>query len=95
MHRLSAQALYQFGRRAAENASAGTDHGTAAPLFVLGKGVRGGVYGDPPDLGALDNGNLRFGTDFRSVYSTVLENWLQADPTPILGQRFPAIRFIA
>jgi uncharacterized protein (DUF1501 family) len=85
----------EFGRRAAENASAGTDHGTAAPLFVFGKGVKGGVYGDPADLGKLDNGNLRFGTDFRSVYATVLENWLQADSTAILGQRFQPVGFLS
>src|SRR5262249_49812486 len=85
----------EFGRRAAENANAGTDHGTAARLFVFGKGVKSGVYGDPPDLGKLDNGNLRFGTDFRSVYATVLEHWLQADSTAILGQRFQAVGFLS
>jgi uncharacterized protein (DUF1501 family) len=85
----------EFGRRAAENASAGTDHGTAAPLFVFGKVVRGGMYGDPPDLGKLDNGNLQFGTDFRSVYATVLENWLQADSTAILGQHFAPVGFLS
>lgn len=84
----------EFGRRAAENASAGTDHGTAAPLFVVGTNVKGGIYGDPPDLGNLDNGNLRFGNDFRSVYATVLENWLQADSTSILGQRFSKLGFV-
>jgi uncharacterized protein (DUF1501 family) len=81
----------EFGRRAAENASSGTDHGTAAPLFVLGSGVKGGIVGDAPDLGNLDNGNLRFMTDFRSVYATVLEGWLQADSTSILGQRFATL----
>jgi uncharacterized protein (DUF1501 family) len=81
----------EFGRRAGENASAGTDHGTAAPLFVLGTGVKGGIVGDPPDLGNLDNGNLRFATDFRSIYATVLEDWLQADSTTILGQRFAKV----
>ncbi len=75
----------EFGRRAAENANRGTDHGTAAPLFVVGKGVKGGIYGDPPDLANLDNGNLRFRTDFRSVYATVLDGWLQADASAILG----------
>ena len=84
----------EFGRRAAENASAGTDHGTAAPLFVVGQGVRRGIYGDPPDLGNLDNGNLRFTNDFRSVYATVLESWLQADSTAILGQKFSTLPFI-
>jgi uncharacterized protein (DUF1501 family) len=84
----------EFGRRAGENASAGTDHGTAAPLFVVGNGIKGGLYGDPPDLGNLDNGNLRFSTDFRSVYATVLEGWLQADSTAILGQQFSKVGFL-
>jgi len=84
----------EFGRRAAENASAGTDHGTAAPLFVVGQGVKKGIYGDPPSLTNLDNGNLRFGTDFRSIYATVLEGWLQADSSTILGQTFARVPFI-
>ncbi len=82
----------EFGRRVAENGSRGTDHGTAAPLFLLGGRVRGGVYGAPPDLGRLDpNGNLRFETDFRSVYATVLEKWLGADAEAALGRRFPLL----
>ncbi len=76
----------EFGRRVEENASAGTDHGTAAPLFVLGNAVQGGVYGEPPDLTALDaNGNLVFTTDFRSVYATVLDRWLGAPARAVLG----------
>ncbi|HET9980254.1 MAG TPA: DUF1501 domain-containing protein, partial [Ktedonobacterales bacterium] len=76
----------EFGRRVEENASAGTDHGTAAPLFVLGAAVQGGVYGEPPDLTALDaNGNLVFTTDFRSVYATVLDRWLGAPASAVLG----------
>ncbi len=81
----------EFGRRAAENASLGTDHGTAAPLFLLGGRVCGGLYGDPPDLGNLDNGNLRYSTDFRSVYATVLEGWLGADSSAILGSRYDTL----
>ena len=81
----------EFGRRAQENASAGTDHGTAAPLFLVGSGVRGGLYGDPPDLADLDQGNLRHSVDFRSVYATVIERWLQADATPILGGTYPTL----
>jgi len=84
----------EFGRRAAENASAGTDHGTAAPLFVVGSGVKKGIYGDPPSLSNLDNGNLRFATDFRSIYATVLDGWLQADSATILGQTFSKVPFI-
>lgn len=78
----------EFGRRVAENSSGGTDHGTAAPLFVLGGGVKGGVYGEPPNLTDLDYGNLKFAVDYRSVYATVLERWLEADSTAVLGQTF-------
>ncbi|HET7038117.1 MAG TPA: DUF1501 domain-containing protein [Thermomicrobiaceae bacterium] len=81
----------EFGRRVAENTSGGTDHGTAAPLFVLGGAVKGGLYGQPPDLQHLDDGNLRFAVDFRSVYASVLEQWLQADASAVLGQKFDQI----
>jgi uncharacterized protein (DUF1501 family) len=75
----------EFGRRAQENASAGTDHGTSAPLFVAGDGVKGGVYGDPPNLGSLDsNGNLAFQTDFRQVYATMLEGWLKVPADTVI-----------
>jgi len=62
----------EFGRRAAENGSLGTDHGAAAPLFVLGSGVRPGLHGEPPDLGALVDGDVPATTDFRSVYAALL-----------------------
>ncbi len=79
----------EFGRRVEENASAGTDHGTAAPLFVLGNSVQGGIYGEPPDLTRLDPyGNLQFTTDFRAVYATVLDRWLGAPSAAILGGSF-------
>jgi uncharacterized protein (DUF1501 family) len=81
----------EFGRRAQQNASNGTDHGTAAPLFLVGSGVKGGLYGDAPDLNNLDNGNLRHSIDFRSVYATVIERWLQADSKTILGGTYPTL----
>lgn len=69
----------EFGRRAAENASRGTDHGTAAPHFFAGGAVRGGVYGTMPSLGDLDaNGDLKFTTDFRDLYHTVQQEWFHA-----------------
>jgi uncharacterized protein (DUF1501 family) len=74
----------EFGRRPGENASRGTDHGSAAPLFVIGGGVQGGVYGSAPDLTNLDNGNLKVQQDFRQVYAALLQNWLGFDPTDIL-----------
>ena len=79
----------EFGRRVKENGSGGTDHGTAAPLFVIGDGVKGGLVGDQPSLTRLDsNGDLVFGIDFRSVYSTVLGKWLGVDGQEVLGQKF-------
>jgi uncharacterized protein (DUF1501 family) len=75
----------EFGRRVTSNASNGTDHGSAAPMFILGTPVTGGFYGERPDLGNLDNGNLRFTTDFRTVYATILEQWLGAPAEAILG----------
>jgi uncharacterized protein (DUF1501 family) len=78
----------EFGRRVAENGSRGTDHGTAAPVFVIGGGVKGGIYGEHPSLDALDNGNLAYTTDFRSIYATVLEKWLQRPASPIVGSGF-------
>ncbi len=74
----------EFGRRPAENASRGTDHGSAAPLFVLGGGVKGGIYGDTPSLTDLDNGNLKVQQDFRQVYAAMLQNWLGFDPADVL-----------
>jgi uncharacterized protein (DUF1501 family) len=85
----------EFGRRVKENAQNGTDHGSAGPMFVLGNKVKGGFYGEPPDLKNLDNGNLRFTTDFRSVYGTLLEGWLQSPSEEILGGRFPRLGFLA
>lgn len=85
-------AFSEFGRRVEENASRGTDHGTAGPLFLCGPAVRGGLAGQRPDLARLDsNGDLVFTTDFRSVYATVLQSWLGADPKKILPRPFPAL----
>ena len=82
----------EFGRRAQENASGGTDHGTAAPLFIAGDGVKGGVYGDPPNLGSLDkNGNLAFQTDFRQVYATMLEGWLKVPADTVIPASYSAL----
>jgi uncharacterized protein (DUF1501 family) len=84
----------EFGRRPQENGSQGTDHGTAAPMLVIGGGIKGGLYGATPSLSDLDDGNLKFTTDFRSVYSTVLANWMDADPTPAVLGRFPTLPFV-
>jgi uncharacterized protein (DUF1501 family) len=79
----------EFGRRPKENASSGTDHGTAAPLFVMGRGVRGGLHSRHPDLTQLDsNGDLVHTTDFRSVYATLLRGWFDVATAPVLGRDF-------
>ncbi|MFD9894474.1 DUF1501 domain-containing protein [Amycolatopsis sp. NPDC059027] len=74
----------EFGRRVAANASEGTDHGTAGPVFVLGNGVRGGFHGTEPSLSDLDNGDLKQSTDFRDVYATMLEKVLGTDAGRVL-----------
>jgi uncharacterized protein (DUF1501 family) len=71
----------EFGRRVNENASRGTDHGTATPMFVVGKHVKGGFYGKQPSLTDLDDGNLKMTTDFRSVYATMLKGWMGLEDT--------------
>lgn len=81
----------EFGRRVAQNGSAGTDHGAAAPLFVMGGHVAGGLHGAHPSLDDLTSGDLKFHTDFRSIYSTILSSWLQASPKQILGRDFPSL----
>jgi uncharacterized protein (DUF1501 family) len=78
----------EFGRRLRENASAGTDHGTAAPVFLLGQSVRPGVHGPNPNLRDLDDGDPRHATDFRRIYATVLEQWLACPSAAILDGRF-------
>jgi uncharacterized protein (DUF1501 family) len=79
----------EFGRRVPENTSLGTDHGTAQINFVIGNGVKGGMYGTPPSLADLVlDGNLENTTDFRQVYATLIEEWMRADSSTVLGQKF-------
>ena len=84
----------EFGRRVAANASQGTDHGTAGPLFVAGRGVRGGFHGDQPSLTALDDGDLAVTTDFRSVYGTLLEKVLDTEAGRVLDGTRPTLGFL-
>jgi uncharacterized protein (DUF1501 family) len=85
----------EFGRRVEENGSQGTDHGTAAPLFVLGQGINRGIFGEPPGLSNLDsNGNLKYTVDFRSVYATVLDRWMGASSQDVLGGSYNAQGFL-
>ena len=86
----------EFGRRVKENAGKGTDHSTAAPMLLLGGGLRGGLYGTPPSLADLDgNGDLKFGIDFRQVYATLLHDWLGADSAAVLdGAGYPSLGLV-
>ncbi|HEV7300277.1 MAG TPA: DUF1501 domain-containing protein [Tepidisphaeraceae bacterium] len=81
----------EFGRRVQQNASGGTDHGAAAPMFVMGPKLKQGVIGKHPSLTDLDQGDLKHNIDFRSVYATVLEEWLETPSKPILGQQFKTL----
>lgn len=84
----------EFGRRVQENASGGTDHGTAAPMFIIGNSNNAGLAGRRPSLTSLDKGDLKYTTDFRSVYASLLEQWLGADSKAILGRVFPQMDLI-
>ncbi len=85
----------EFGRRVAQNASGGTDHGAAAPMFMFGGGVKPGLYGKYPSLTQLtEGGDLAYSTDFRSVYATALERWLKVSSADVLGRRFPVLGMV-
>ncbi|MEZ6137315.1 MAG: DUF1501 domain-containing protein [Pirellulaceae bacterium] len=84
----------EFGRRVSENASQGTDHGAAAPVFLAGAKLPKPLIGQHPSLTDLDDGDLKFHTDFRSVYATIVEKWFQAPSQPVLGERFPLIDLV-
>ncbi len=80
----------EFGRRVAQNGSGGTDHGTAAPMFLMGPMVKPGIHGKHPSLKSLDNGDLRFHTDFRTVYASIVDDWMGADAKKVLGGTYKA-----
>jgi uncharacterized protein (DUF1501 family) len=85
----------EFGRRVHENASGGTDHGTAGPVFLVGKHVRAGLVGETPSLLAPEDGDLKMAVDFRRIYAAVLQDWLALPAAGALGGRFdplPVIR---
>ena len=93
-NRVTVMTFSEFGRRPEENTDAGTDHGTASPLFVVGPRVKGGLYGAPSRTNDLDgNGNLKYHVDFRQVYATVLDTWLKADSRQVLGYNFGSLNF--
>ncbi|BBZ27804.1 hypothetical protein MMAD_20990 [Mycolicibacterium madagascariense] len=84
----------EFGRRVAANASQGTDHGTSAPVLVLGRSIKGGFYGDQPSLTDLTDGDLKTTTDFRDVYSELLTGVLHTDPVPSVGPGRRSLGFL-
>lgn len=84
----------EFGRRVGENASGGTDHGTAAPMFLVGEPVAAGLHGRPPSLDDLDDGDLKYNVDFRNVYASVLKDWFKADPAHVLLDTFQPLDLI-
>jgi uncharacterized protein (DUF1501 family) len=85
----------EFGRRPSENDSRGTDHGTAAPLFVMGARVRAGLAGTAPSLKVARNEDLTFSTDFRQVYATMLDRWLGCPSAAVLGKNYSPLDVIA
>ena len=84
----------EFGRTVAENGRRGTDHGAAAPMFLAGGKLRGGMVGAHPSLTDLHNGGLSFHTDFRRVYATLLDRWLGFPNQPILGQQYEPVPIV-
>lgn len=84
----------EFGRRAYENGS-GTDHGKAAPMFIVGSKVKGGFYGPNPDLGNLDQGDVPFQVDFRQMYATMLDEWVGGDSELVLAQKFDHVNVLS
>ncbi len=85
----------EFGRRVGQNASGGTDHGTAAPMFLMGTGVKPGLYHKHPALDRLDGGDLIHSCDFRRVYAAILRDWLDTPPQRILHGQFAPLKIIA
>ena len=93
--RVTTLVFSEFGRRVAENASGGTDHGTAAPMFVMGTQVRAGLHGSTSRLSDLDSGDLKYTTDFRGVYASLLQHWFNVDPVQVLGKSFEMLSILA
>ena len=88
-------AFSEFGRRVKENTSQGTDHGTAAPAFMIGEPVAGGQYGKMPSLTDLVDGNMTYTTEFRRVYATAIQNWMgYGDAANVLRGEFAPLPII-
>jgi len=96
MQRVVVMTFSEFGRRVAENANGGTDHGAAAPMFVIGSKVQAGLLGRYPSLAPQDlyQGDIKYNVDFRSIYAGLLEDWLKTKSAPILGQQFEPMKVV-
>ena len=96
LSRVLVMTFSEFGRRVAENASGGTDHGAAAPMFMIGGKIKAGLLGQYPSLAPADlfQGDLKYSVDFRSAYAAVLENWLQTKSQAILGKKFSPLQIL-
>ena len=85
----------EFGRRVEQNASGGTDHGTANNMFLISGGLKQkGMINELPDLGNLDEGDLKYNVDFKNVYASILSKWLNADDVAILGRKYDHLSFV-
>jgi uncharacterized protein (DUF1501 family) len=96
MGRVLVMTFSEFGRRVSDNANSGTDHGAAAPMFVIGNHVKAGLLGQYPSLAPADlyQGDIKYTVDFRSVYASVLETWLRTRSEPILGRKFQPLQLV-
>ncbi|HEY5297306.1 MAG TPA: DUF1501 domain-containing protein [Verrucomicrobiae bacterium] len=96
MQRVLVMTFSEFGRRVSENANGGTDHGAAAPIFIVGNKVKAGLLGKYPSLAPQDlfEGDIKYNVDFRNVYAGVLENWLKTKSAPILGKQFEPLQMV-
>jgi len=93
-NKVTVMCFSEFGRRLAQNNSQGTDHGAAAPMFVAGGAIKGGLYGSYPSLADLDDGDVKYTTDFRAVYATLLDKWLNCDSDPVLKSHYDHLAFL-
>jgi uncharacterized protein (DUF1501 family) len=94
LNRVLLMTFSEFGRTVKENGRRGTGHGAAAPIFLAGGMLKGGIVGSHPSLTDLDNGALKFHTDFRSVYATVLDRWLGFDSSKVLGKQYEPLNIL-
>jgi uncharacterized protein (DUF1501 family) len=96
MQRVLVMTFSEFGRRVSDNANGGTDHGAAAPMFIVGNKVKAGLLGKYPSLAPQDlfQGDIKYNVDFRSVYAGILENWLKTKSAPILGRQFTPMQLV-